>query len=79
MLGFRFRALIIVPAIFVAVPIVAVEGVTRGDSLKWLALVILSVILSLQAGYLIGCALHSLIAAARRVTLSSRPRFSKSV
>jgi hypothetical protein len=84
LLGLRFRALIVAPVIFVAVAIIAVGGMARGDEAKALALAVIVVAASLQVGYVAGCTLRAVVAAARArnddgVALPTRARLSKSV
>jgi hypothetical protein len=65
LLGLRFMALIVPPAIFVAVAIVAVSGTARGDDIVWLVLTMIAVAASLQVGYIAGCILRAIVAAIR--------------
>jgi hypothetical protein len=77
LLGLRFKVLIFVPAIFVAVAIVAVSGAPRGDDIVWLVLTMIAVAASLQVGYIAGCMLSSIVAAPRAnngVALPNRGR-----
>jgi hypothetical protein len=63
LLGLRFKVLIVAPAIFVAVDIVAVSGTVRGDGIMWIVLTALAVAVSLQVGYIAGCTLRAIVAA----------------
>jgi hypothetical protein len=65
LLGLHFKVLIVVPASFVAIAIVAVGGTMRGDGITWLVLTAIAVVSSLQVGYIAGCILRDIVAATR--------------
>jgi hypothetical protein len=68
LLGLRFMALIVPPAIFVAVAIAAVSGIVRGDGIVWLVLTMIAVAAALEVGYIAGCTLRVIVAAKRANT-----------
>jgi hypothetical protein len=64
-LGLRFKVLVLVPVSCVALPIVVVDGIARGDELWRLALAVIVIATSLQLGYILGNVVRFVIGAAR--------------
>jgi len=64
-LGLRFKVLVLVPVICVALAIVLVDGIARGDGLWWLALAMIVITTSLQLGYILGNVVRFAMGAAR--------------
>jgi hypothetical protein len=54
-LGLRFKILVLVPTLLVAVGIVAMVGILDGHHLSAILLTVFSLIVSLQIGYVVGC------------------------
>lgn len=54
-LGLRFKILVLVPTLLVAVGIVAMVGIAEGHRLNAILLAVFGLIVSLQIGYLVGC------------------------
>jgi hypothetical protein len=84
LLGLRFRVTIVVPATFMAVAIVTVNGMAHGDGAAAIALAVVVVAASLQVGYLAGAVLRAIVGAIGtsnedRAPLPPRARLSKSV
>jgi hypothetical protein len=77
LLGLYFRALVLAPGILIAVAAVIAVGVDNGDGPKALALAVIVVAASLQAGYIAGSILRAMVSAPQvsRVPTSG---FSKS-
>jgi hypothetical protein len=75
-LGLRFKVLVLVPVICVALAIVLVDGIARGDGLWWLALAMVVIATSLQLGYILGIVVRFVLGAVRapnhgRVSMST--------
>jgi hypothetical protein len=64
-LGQRFKVLVLVPAIGLALLVTIVAGIARADALWPIVLMSAAVIASLQLGYLAGTGIRHLIVAAR--------------
>jgi hypothetical protein len=69
-LGQRFKVLILVPGIGLALIFTIAAGVARADGAGTIVLMATAVITSLQIGYLVGTGIRQFSAAAR----ASRPR-----
>jgi hypothetical protein len=54
-LGLRFKILVLVPTLLVAVGIVATVGIAEGHHLSAILLTVFGLIVSLQIGYVVGC------------------------
>ncbi len=64
-LGLRFKVLVLVPVICVAIPIVLAAGIAHGDGVWRLALAMVVIATSLQVGYILGNVTRFLLGAAR--------------
>src|ERR1700674_5438108 len=64
-LGQRFKVLILLPAVGVAVIAATGAGIARGDQFWSIVLLAIAVTVALQMGYLIGTGIRSLLAAGR--------------
>jgi hypothetical protein len=63
LLGLYFRALVLAPGILIAVAAVSAIGIGNGDTARTLALTVIFVAASLQAGYIAGSILRALVSA----------------
>lgn len=54
-LGLRFKILVLVPTLLVAVGVVAMVGIAEGHHLNAILLTVFGLIVSLQIGYVVGC------------------------
>jgi hypothetical protein len=54
-LGLRFKALVLVPTLLVAVGLVAMMGIAEGHHLRAILLTVFGLVVSLQVGYVAGC------------------------
>jgi hypothetical protein len=64
-LGQRFKVLVLVPAIGLALIVTTVAGIARADSVWLIVVMTVAVTSSLQIGYLAGTGIRHLMAAAR--------------
>jgi len=64
-LGLRFKVLVLVPVICVALAIVLVNGIARSDGVWWLAFTMIMIATALQLGYVLGIVVRVVINAAR--------------
>jgi hypothetical protein len=64
-LGQRFKVLILLPAIALALIAVVGGGIARAEQVWSIALIAVGVIVALQIGYLIGTGIRALIVGAR--------------
>jgi hypothetical protein len=83
-LGVRFTVFVLVPVIFVALAIVAVGGVVRGDDLWQLAISMIVIATSVQVGYILGIVTQFVMGSVRSthnstVSLPTLPGISGSV
>jgi hypothetical protein len=65
LLGMYFRALVLAPAILLAVAAVTATGIAGGEGAKTLFLTMVVVAACLQAGYIAGCILRHMVSAPR--------------
>jgi hypothetical protein len=65
LLGWRFKALALVPTAAIALIFVIAQGSARGDSSWWIVVVAAATISGLQIGYFVGLWLRHILAAAR--------------
>lgn len=72
-MGLRFRVLILVPAMGLALPVTVVSGIIQGASLGHVFLAATLAIVGLQVGYLAGIGVRHLLVLARvgRIRTSS--------
>jgi hypothetical protein len=63
LLGMYFRALVLAPAMLLAVAAVTATGLAGGEGARTLFLVMVVVAASLQAGYIAGCILRHMVSA----------------
>jgi hypothetical protein len=80
-LGLRFKVLVLAPVICIALVIVAVDGVARGDELWRLAVSMIGIGTAVQVGYVLGIVIQLLMDSARSshhstVSLPTSPRIS---
>jgi hypothetical protein len=54
-LGLRFKILVLVPTLLIAMGIVAMVGIAEGHHLSAILLTEFGLIVSLQIGYVVGC------------------------
>jgi hypothetical protein len=64
-LGLRFKVFVLVPVISIALVIVAVDGVARGDELWRLAVSMIVIATAVQVGYILGIVIQFVMASAR--------------
>jgi hypothetical protein len=64
-LGLRFKVFVLVPVICIALAIVAVDGVARGDELWRLAISMIVIATALQVGYILGIVTQFVMASGR--------------
>jgi hypothetical protein len=64
-LGMRFRAPVLGPAVLIVAAVAIVSGVASGDGAKAIALSVIVVAGSLQVGYIAGCILPAMFTATR--------------
>jgi hypothetical protein len=63
-LGQRFKVLVLMPTIAIALILVIGVGVARADTVWWIVLMAVAAATSLQIGYLVGIGIrHALVAA----------------
>ena len=72
LLGIYFRVPVLAPAILMAVVAVTSAGITGGESARRLAVSVVVVSASLQAGYVIACILRAIISVFSASNQSSR-------
>ena len=60
-LGLRFKVLVLAPVICIALVIVAVDGVARGDGLWRLAVSMIGIATAVQVGYILGIVIQLLM------------------
>ena len=65
LLGMYFRALVLAPAILIAVAAVTATGITGGEGARTIFLTMVVVAASLQAGYIAGGISRSIVSAPR--------------
>jgi hypothetical protein len=83
-LGLRFKVFVLAPVICIALVIVAVDGVARGDELWRLAVSMIVIATAVQLGYILGIVIQFVMDLARSthhstVSLPTLPGISASV
>ena len=64
-LGQRFKVLVLMPTIAIALVLAVGAGVARADTVWWIVLMAATTAISLQIGYLIGIGIRHVLVAAR--------------
>jgi hypothetical protein len=79
LLGMYFRALVLAPGILIAVAAVTAVGIGNGEGPRVLALIVIGVAASLQAGYIAGSILRAMVSSPHISKAVPTSGFSKSV
>jgi hypothetical protein len=77
-LGMHFRVLVLVPAMLIAVALVTAIGVASDEGVRALAVTVIAVAASLQAGYIAGGVLRATVSGPHVGRVVSTSGFSKS-
>jgi hypothetical protein len=64
-LGLRYKILVLVPAVLLAMIFAIIIGIGRADSFWWIVLTTVALVVAVQLGYLAGIAIHAVIASIR--------------
>jgi len=71
LLALRWNVLVLVPAVCAALPLVALIGITRGDSAGWLAVDMVVTVTCIEGGYIAGLVTSVLVGAARIAVITT--------
>jgi hypothetical protein len=64
-LGQRFKVMVLMPTIAIALVLAIGAGIARADTIWWIVLVAATLVTSLQIGYLIGIGIPHILVVAR--------------